>query len=129
MTESDYIELIILAKSSAGTNANNFIAVMFAYIVASYFVGESLSRIQAWGISIIYSLFTLLPIYGVYLDIGLNYSLQQEFHATFPDEAIKLYSGTSGSGVMIFFVPALLAAAWLASILHMAYIRRGNLND
>ena len=124
MTESDYIELIIMARNSAGSNATAFITVFFAYLVMSYIAGAALHKIQAWGVSIVYSLFAAQPIYGTFLDVGLNFALQAEFYENFPDAATIYYGGAPIGQGLIVFVPLVLCIAWFASILHMAYIRK-----
>ena len=124
MTERDYIELIIMARNSAGTNAATFISVLFAYLVTSYVAGTNLHKLQAWGISIIYTLFAVQPIYGSFLDVGLNFALQAEFYKSFPEAATIYYGGTPIGQWMRVFVPAILSLAWLASILHLLYVRK-----
>jgi len=54
MTEAELWELNLLAVANTLTAFSVYLTVAFAYLAASYFVGSSLSRLQAFVISCLF---------------------------------------------------------------------------
>ena len=126
MNLNDYVELVLLGRQAGVTSAMNFVALVFAFFIMAYFVGASLSRIQAWLVSIVYSVFVMFPINGAVQDFQTTNALAKEFHAQFPIEAEKFIAEIPT------LWPAFLAvafASWLLSIGFLIVSRRKKRND
>ena len=54
MTESEAFEYLLMAKANAVTTFTVYFTFTFAYLAAAYFVGTSLTRLQAFTVSGMY---------------------------------------------------------------------------
>jgi hypothetical protein len=128
MAASEFIELIIQAQESAGSGAMNFVTVLFAYLVTTYFVASRLSRIQVWGITVIYTAFMATSLVGILVSVNLTMNLITQFAEVHPDTA-PLYYSTGYSMNFRFITAAFYLLAWLGSVLNMWYTRKRSAND
>ncbi len=128
MRESEFIELIIQAQVSGGSGAMNFITVLFAYLIATYFAASRLSRIQVWGITIVYSAFMAMSLVGISVSVNLTMNLIAQFAQAYPDTA-SIYYPTTDAPNFRYIVPAFFSLALLGSILNMWYMRRKSTGD
>ncbi len=87
MDPAEFIELIIAARGGIGGHVSNFVTALFAYLLMTYFVADKLSRLQLWGISLIYSVYAYLPANAAFQDINMHASLLAQFAAVHPAEA------------------------------------------
>ncbi len=66
MTEYEIIDAIVTLRSEVALHSMNFVSVMFGYIVAAYFVGAKLSKFQVSVITLLYVIWSPLPMMGGY---------------------------------------------------------------
>ena len=116
MDPADFIELTIAARDGIGGHVGNFVTALFAYLLMTYFVADNLSRVQIWGISLIYSVYAFLPANAAFQDITVHASLMEQFAVQHPAEAaIYIQYGDShpiGWAVIAFI-------SWASSIAFM----------
>lgn len=67
----ELIELLYLAREAAAFDQTAYIAALFAYLVADYFVGNNLSRFQVITVSGLYTMYMLFSL------TTLHYQLEQ----------------------------------------------------
>ena len=119
MTEYEYLDLISTYRAETGFHVMNFIAAMFAYIAAGYFVGEKLSRFQVTAITVLYTMFAPLPVSAGYEALQATRSTHLAYVAAFgpPD-----YPST-----LVLFGPELalfvVGLSWVISIIFMFQTR------
>ena len=111
MDEYQALEAIYTIRGVAAQDAMNFIAVLSAYLIVAYLVGSKLSQFQLWSISVLYSLFSLGPIWG--------------FHIAILDMNASQYAGTHPTYLKSAgYIPLIMLFAWALSIAFMLEARR-----
>ena len=122
MTEYEIIDALISIRADVAQHSMNFITVLFAYIVAAYFVGSKLSRFQVSMITILYVLWTPAPILAAYdgavamRDLYFNHR-----------EVLSIEMGASPlTAIVPEAVSAAMSLAWLVSIAFMFQVRATN---
>ncbi len=120
MSPAEYIELILLAREAGTGSAMNFVTLVFAYLVMAYFVGASLSKLQIWLISIVYSFFVIFPLFGAAQDFMTINALAEDFYATHPIEASKFVVKIPSPWPLFVGVAMI---SWLLSIGFVVYMR------
>ncbi len=99
----EIIEFIYLAREAAGSDLTNFMSVLFAFLAATFIVGDKVSRFQLWSVLFLYSVFMNFSI------ASLNYELTQLSIGVYaltgdePDSTVTIFTG-------------LLVFCWLLSI-------------
>jgi len=119
MTEYEIIDAFISIRTEAAGHSMNFISVLFAYIVAAYFVGSKMSPSQVSMITILYALWSPAPIMAAYdgtvalRDLYINYQ--------------DVLSIELGASPLVTTAPMLVSGgmilAWLVSIAFMFQVR------
>jgi len=108
-----YFELASLILHSYETiigQLSVIITVFSAYVVATYIVGRTLSWLQALSLSVIYSAYTFVSIFGLYRVV-----------ISFGD--LLLYrDGEAPSAVMGTVIVCIIG--WMFSIIYMLKVRR-----
>ena len=61
MSEYEYLDLISTYREETGFHAMNFIAILFAYLVAGYFAAHLLSGFQALSATVFYLILVPMP--------------------------------------------------------------------
>ena len=115
MNIPEFIELIVLTRDAVGGHVSNFVTVLFAYLIMAYLVADKLSLSQLIGITILYSIYLVLPANATAQDIQMLGTLLQKFHETHPEEAAQyLPFGNT------FPLPFILIAvgSWLLSVIY-----------
>jgi len=125
MTEFEFIQVGEIAINGLGSAAMNIVTVIFAYVIAAHFVGKSLSRSAAISISIVYSLWLLLPFGGVYGNVDLLAKNAIEFQSVFPDS----YAVTPVGSIVYVMAIIPLFLGWIGSLFYMHRIIRKNIED
>jgi hypothetical protein len=69
MDEYHAFEAIYTMRGIAAQDGMNFFTILSAYLVVAYVAGSKLSAFQVWGISILYSLFSLGPIMAMHISV------------------------------------------------------------
>ena len=120
MTEYEYLDLISTYRGETGFHVMNFIAVMFGYVAAAYFVGNKLTNFQVTAITILYTIFAPLPVAAGYEALQATRATHLQYLETFGEPS---YSST-----LILFGPELVlvvvGASWIISIVFMFQTRR-----
>jgi len=118
MSEFEVAELITLLMAEAGRTTMDFITVLFAYFVLTHFVGAKLERAYIVILTIVYSLFCILPILGAYQAGTMLFKVVQS-----NPEAGKYL------GIEVAFNPGIapvvvLGLAWFLSLTYMFQVRK-----
>lgn len=130
MDQASLIELIQNGFSHAGDHAMNGTTLFFAFLTMSYFVGEQLTRFQAWAVSALYTVFLLLPSFALIREMGIALKLISEFHASFPDKAPLYFPIDPQSNYFMLPIGTLLFISWATSIGLLIHVRtNGQAND
>jgi len=111
-----------LPREGATMLGMSFLTALFAFLLATHFVGIQLSKAQVVFLSTIYSVFSFLPAIGMYQDIVFSGSLLTEFHKEHAVFASKHYDETSPAWAIV--VPSLYFVAWFGSIINIVKVRR-----
>lgn len=126
MEQSDYVELIIMAGDSLGSHVMNYIYILFAYLVMAYFVGDRLTRLQVWIVSILYTAVLVLPANAAFQRLSTMNALTADFFKDFPDQAGGLINQTPTLPIVSSIF---LASSWIVSIVFMISVRRKEKGD
>ena len=95
MSIAEHIELIVSTRDAVGGHADNFMTVLFAYLVMVYLVSDKLTRFQIWSISLIYSAFLFLPANAVIQDLQIINAHTLSFYMAYPVEATEYLPNSS----------------------------------
>lgn len=122
MSEFEFIESYHLALDLVLDASMNGVAVTFAYILASYIAGKSLSKTAAVGMTTLYSLFLLGPLGGMLGGCTRIISTLERYLDTYPDG----WAFERVPGVDLYLVVLLpVVLAWFASLIYLhLYVRR-----
>ncbi len=125
VSPAEYMELLQLAEDSASLNAMNAVAVVFAYVTAAYLVGAKLSRIQAFSLTVVYTLFYLFPVNVVVNSLGRTYRIGLDFIEKYPDTSSDLMNANARSeDFYLYAITVVFSLSWLLSIVFMLNTRR-----
>lgn len=61
MSEYEYLDIITSMRDSGGFHAMNYIAILFAFLIASYSAGHMLSRFQAGAVTMFHMILCPMP--------------------------------------------------------------------
>ncbi len=127
MSPAEYLELMSMASANTGQHAMATTSVLFAYLIAAYLVGSSLSRFQVFTISSLYSIYFTLPVLATLGEQRRIQNLGRRFLEEFPEEYQQYYE--TGSALEYMIVTSLLVSfiAWALSIYFMYDCRKKNL--
>jgi len=100
------IEAITALSNSSGEHFMHFVTVFFGYMVAVHFIGSGIPGRFAVALSVIYSLFCILPAF-----------------ATFQANTFALQIGAPMPPYLRFVPVAVIFAAWTVSIWYMFHVR------
>ncbi len=119
MTEYEIIDAFVSLRMEIAQHSMNFASVLFAYLIAAYFVGSKLTRFQVAVITVLYILWSPAPITAAYdASIALRELYQQNQ---------DVLSVEMGRLLFLFDYPAVAIAtaglSWVMSIIFMAQVR------
>ena len=121
MSPAEYLEILNQYADGVSSEGTAVLSILFAYIAATYFVGEQLSRFQAWSLSVLYSTFILMPASGIVRRVMNIQFLQEKFQQDYP-ELSQTVIATAVPNFHIV-VGCLLSAVWLFSLYFMIHTR------
>ncbi len=127
MTEFEFIQVGEIALNGFASSAMNIVTVIFAYVVAAHFVGKSLSRSAAISVSIVYSLWLIVPFGGVYGNLDLGAKNAIEFLRVYPDS--YAVNPLESSAIIFAFAIIPLFLGWIGSLIYMHRIIRKYIED
>lgn len=119
MTEYEIIDAFVSLRMEIAQHSMNFASVLFAYLIAAYFVGSKLTRFQVAVITVLYILWSPAPITAAYdASIALRELYQQN------QDVLSIEMGRL---LFLFDYPAVAIAtaglSWVMSIIFMAQVR------
>ena len=117
MSEYEAFDLMIAAQAEGGRSFMTFVTVLFAYLVCTHFIGATLSRGVAITMSVLYSLFALLPVLGFYSATEIVFTAveMQGKLPTFPE---------SLSAFGMYMPIVVIFSGWALSLFYMWKVRR-----
>jgi hypothetical protein len=125
MSEYEYIDAMSTFRDSAGFHAMNYIAVLFAYLVAGFFAANILSRFQVIAATVLYLILCPAPGIATYEAAVEHSRLAAQYYAKYrPDEHIPLWD-VYLADAWLFAFPATL----LLSIIFMVQSSRSGRNN
>jgi hypothetical protein len=124
MTEFEAFEAMMMSTELGVGASMNFVALVFAYLVAAFVVGKSLPKGVAIGTSAIYTIFLVPPLNGVVANFARVYEGDRFIRSTNPDSWLLPADPLSLPLLVSLFVFPMIAG-WLGSLYFMHfYIRR-----
>ena len=127
MDPAEFMELIIMSRDVAASHAMNFITLLFAYLTMVYFVGAKLKEFEVWLVTIIYSVFSAIPISGTITAANQLRRIILDFRMHHPEKA-ELYLGEPIGIPLGLVVGTILGTGWVLSILFLVLTRRNGEN-
>ena len=125
MSEFELFEALMISVELSVLASMNFLAIMITYIVAAYVAGKELPTSIVIGTSIIYTMFLLPALSGVFGNLRRAYEIGSVLTTNFPDSPLALGANISFEAVITFTcIP--LVAGWLGSLYYMHSHVRGN---
>ena len=109
MNEFEAIEAIYAIRGVTADDAMNFISMVSGYLAVAYFVGDKLSKFQMWAVTGLYSVWVIGPIAGFYtgvIDMARLGGMEAAPMVRYP-----------------LWVPVLMGASWVVSVLFMLQVR------
>ena len=111
MTQYEFLDYSLGVGTNVSDNAMSFVTVLFAYIVCAYLVGRKITLLQSLGLTLVYSIFSLLTILGIFSTIEEFSKIVLQYPEYGADhDTLKLYL-YGGPGSLLF--------AWLLSVVYM----------
>ena len=127
MSPVEYMELIIMSRDMAASHAMNFITLLFAYLTMVYLVGAKLKAYEVWIVTIIYSVFSAIPISGTVTAANQLRRIILDFRMQHSEKA-ELYLGEPAEISLGLLVGTILGTGWILSILFLVLTRRNGEN-
>ena len=126
MNPAEYLELRQLALDGTAAHSMNAGSILFAYLLAMYFTGKSLSRFQVVAVTVIYSIFLLFPVLSVSVGFLNLVVLSMEFVREHSGLATTYGASEAASRLKTYRIGilAVFFFAWLLSVLFMFSIRK-----
>ena len=124
MSEFEIYDAMMMSIDMSVTASMNFVAIVFAYVVAAYVAGKSLPRNVALGTTTAYTLFLVPHFLGMLGNLRRNYDGVVQLQAEYP-ESWTLIDDPIGFAplALLFAIP--MFVGWLGSIYFMhGYVRR-----
>lgn len=120
MSEYEYIDLIFTGRDSVGFHGMNFLAFLFGYLAATYFVGSKLSMFQAISLTVFYTICVPFPLMGMYESAKDLTEVIAGYYATYrpQSEVPKVFDRS------LWVAPWVLGVTWFLSVLFMWQTRR-----
>ena len=120
MTEFENMEAIFMSAELGVAASMNFVAILFAYLVAANFVGRELPRLVRVGTSVIYTLFQMIHFNGmvgnmIRADKGSAFMSEH-----YPDSWATIDGSLPLEGVL-FLMGLPMILGWLGSIYYMHF--------
>ena len=119
MTEYEFHDFLTNAQMASGQATMDVVAVFCAFVVSTYVVGSRLNRTQAIALSIVYTIFLLLPT----MTVRSTLLRIQQVAELNPNHMIPMGS-VETIGVVAAVMPGILVLAWLLSIFYLISERR-----
>ena len=124
MSEFEAYEAFMLTIEMSVLASMNFVAIVFAYLVAAYVAGKALPRNIAIGLSFVYTIFLVPPFVGCLGNLSRAFDGGAYLTTQFPDGWASQGSFVPyGVYIVLFGLPML--AGWMGSLYYMHKHIRG----
>jgi hypothetical protein len=120
MSEYELISLISLLRQEAAGFQWQFISIWSAYMLVVYFIGRNFPNVYIYILTLLYTVFVLVPTMGFLLAMENQYSLIELYLQSYPNSAI-VSAEPINTPLIILFVNSL---GWAISIVFMFHIRK-----
>ncbi len=120
MSEYEFIILISLLRQEAAGFQWQFFSIWSAYMLVVYFVGRKFPNVYVYILTLLYTVFVIVPTMGFLLAMENQYSLIELYLAAYPDSAI-VNTEPLNTPLLILLVNSL---GWAISIVFMFHIRK-----
>lgn len=120
MSEYEFISLISLLRQEAAGFQWQFFSIWSAYMLVVYFIGRNFPNLYVYILSLLYTVFVMVPTMGFLLAMENQYSLIELYLQTYPGSAI-VNAEPLNTPMIILFVNSL---GWTISIVFMFHIRK-----
>ena len=122
MSEFEFIEAFHLAQTWLIEAVMSGVAIISAYIVATYIVGEHLTKKVATGMTTIYSLFLVGPLGGMAAACTMMINTIEQYLSAYPEG----WAFDEAPGVGLYLTTLFpLVLTWIASLFYLhLYARR-----
>ena len=124
MSEAEAYEALMTTLEMSVLASMNFVAIVFAYLVAAHVGGKSLPRNVAIGLSPIYSIFLVPPFMGCFLNLSRAFDAGAYLTSQYPD-SWAAQGSLVPIGVYSFMFGLPMFAGWLGSLYYLhKYVRK-----
>jgi len=123
MTEFENMEAIFMSAELGVVASMNFVAILFAYLVAAHFASRDLPKLVKVGTSVIYTLFQMIHFNGmignmIRADKGSAYMSEH-----YPENWANIDGSLPLEGVL-FLMGLPMVLGWLGSIYYMHFFKQ-----
>ncbi|MFK7865469.1 MAG: hypothetical protein AB8B95_14735 [Pseudohongiellaceae bacterium] len=120
MTENEYLILLSSLREEGSIQAQFFVAIFSAYILAIYTVGKELSKQYLMLLTLSYTLFIAIPALASHVAVSNIVEVAESFSQAYPDAMVE--------HTLVPYMPVynslLLVFCWLLSIIFTLTHRR-----
>ncbi len=88
MSEYEFISLISLLRQEAAGFQWQFFSIWSAYMLVIYFIGQKFPNTYIYILTLLYTVFVIVPTMGFLLAMENQYSLIELYLEAYPDSAI-----------------------------------------
>ena len=120
MSEYEYLDVIATTREACGYHAMNYISLLFAYVLAGYFAGQTLSRFQVAAITTFYIALCPLPGFTSWETIKEYTALVKRYQLAFGSEEPLSFLVRFGPNLWL----GVFAGTFILSILFMVQARK-----
>ena len=134
MTDYELLYLWGEASSNAANATMDFVAILSAFLVASFFIGERLSKLLLIISVSIYSVFSFIMLLNVYANsrIVIDYAKEVIIRRLDGNEALQFLSLSQFSNhldLVSFAITFVCLISYIASLIFIFHIRKKGTND
>lgn len=123
MSEYEFISLISLLRQEAAGFQWQFFSIWSAYMLVIYFIGRKFPNTYIYILTLLYTVFEIVPTMGFLLAMENQYSLIELYLQAYPDSAI-VSKEPLNIPLVIFLVNSL---GWVISIVFMFHTRKAKI--
>jgi hypothetical protein len=125
MTEYELLQLQATYEEALGTNIMNYISILSGYLLASYFLGNKISKAQFVILTLTYSVIMLLTASATVINFSEVFAIEiklQEISRTFPSQ--KITQTGIETEIVRYIIATTQALTFLGSIYFSLISRR-----
>jgi hypothetical protein len=125
MSPAEFLELLQITSDGTGGHATNAVSTMTAYLIAAYFIGSKLNRIQFISVTIVYFVYIVFPIRAAIRGFDRMGTLTTEFQREHAEiAAIYLKEAFFSFEFYRILFLLIFASAWALSLSFMYFARK-----